>query len=157
MVEKLNSKYQVALAKYLEKCNQYKKLKEECDIICMSNDEQQTKISSLEEELSLRVTELNSLNSTYVEHVNTSLLQYQTISVKLENSQTIVKEQEKRIALLEETAKSGKKQCRSCGKVMRSTRQQKPNLEEVSESDTTNTKSETVSYSCHINCFITNV
>lgn len=126
----------MTLRKYLEKSNQYTKLKKECDILCMSNDEQLSKISKLEEELSSRKTDFDNLNAAYVEHVNKSLLQYQTISTKLEDTENIVKEQKKQIFLLESGRSKKQKQCKSCGKVMKNKKHKCNLLREVSEIDT---------------------
>lgn len=134
-MDKLSGKYEMTLRKYLEKSNQYTKLKKECDILCISNDEQLSKISKLEEELSLRKTDLDNLNAAYADHVNKSLLQYQTISTKLEDTENIVKEQEKQISLLETGRNKKQKQCKSCGKVMKNKRHKCVLLKEVSESN----------------------
>lgn len=123
-LEKLNTKYQVVLNKYLEKCKHLEKLKQECESICINNDEQQTKILSLEEELNLCQSEHAKLQTTYVEYVNTAQLEYQNINLELSNSQKKVKEHEKQISLLETELAKAKQTCHSCNNTIKTAHQQ---------------------------------
>lgn len=115
-LEKFNIKYKVVLNKYLEKCKQYQKLKKECDIICLSNDKQQTKISVLEEELSSWKLQYKNLQATHTDYINTSHLQYQSINQELLESQDKIKEQQRNILVLETTINNGTKKCSNCNK-----------------------------------------
>lgn len=123
------------LGKYLEKCKHYKKLEEECAALCLNNDEQEVKISKLEEELTISKTEHDNLQSTYVEHLNTSLLQYQSISSELEDTKNKIKERDKQISVLEAALKNRKKKCCSSGKILKAMKHSKQTLEEVVEND----------------------
>lgn len=108
-LEKISTKYQLVLNKYLEKCKHYDKLKEECNDVCILNDQQQTTISALQEELSQCKAEHTKLQVTYAEFVNHSHLEYQNI----------IKEHETKIALLEDEASKAKKTCASCNKTIK--------------------------------------
>lgn len=121
------------LSKYQDKNKLYQKLKEECDILCMSNDEQQTQITKLEEELSSCKSEHNQLQTTYVEYVNSSQLKYKSLDQELQTSENKIKELEKQISLLNAAIADGQTKCYSCGRITRNTKRQKSDLETVPE------------------------
>lgn len=139
-LEKLTLKYQVVLSKYLEKCKQFQRLKEECDSICLSNDEQETKVASLVEELNSLKAEYAKLQNTYVEYMNTAQLQYKSLNLQLCTTQKKLKEHEKQVSVLETTIGQAKKKCR---RTVRNAHEQESSLVETACDGTVSHTNET--------------
>lgn len=98
----------------MEKCENFRKLREECNSLCIYNDQQQTKISNLEEKINSQKADYDSFVAVYNDYVNAAELRIQNANLETEKAQKKLKQCETTISELQMRIEEAKKNCNAC-------------------------------------------